>query len=490
MSINIVTRVICKLSAPITSYANLSLLLLARFPRLQPQLARALLLPPLEAEVSNRTRDEDFCYLHQTHARPHISVHTVSTQAEVCIQIGRVDTSTYRTPVPATTESDTPHLTMDPSEDVAMPESLPVQDQEVAQQEDQVIPDAPPADDAPVLVEEGFAEIPVVEAAVKTDDSTVFEGSTFIEGTPSRKKGTEIPPEHRGAIYQRYLNGESMGNIAKAEGLSKSTIQHVVRKVKETGSTQTKPRCGRPLKQGELSRTTLRRRKLKGLMVEAGGPAPSTDNQAPVADMGNGNDPASTVTYSVTGTMAADMTRPVAPPIAPLQFPIPQHNAVPQTVVCSDIYGINHAVPTIDLQWRPAAYAIVVKNSSILLLRQNGGGYDLPGGGVKLGEDPQNAALRELKEETGINASNPSIMGAESSLFRASHSDNKSYHSLLMYYGCTFVSGKISTRGLDANEKLYVEGAEWVKLSTLDTIKVSSTVDFRPYVRKATAKPQ
>jgi 8-oxo-dGTP diphosphatase len=226
-------------------------------------------------------------------------------------------------------------------------------------------------------------------------------------------------------------------------------------------------------------------------MVEAGGPAPAADNQAPVAPMGNGigGDAAGTVTYSVTGTMAG-MNGPVAPPSAPLQFPIPQHNAVPETVVCSDIYGINHAVPTSDLQWRPAAYAIVVKNNSILLLRQNGGGYDLPGGGVKLGEDPQNAALRELKEETGINASNPSIMGAESSLFRASHSDNKPYHSLLMYYACTFVSGKISIRGLDANEKLYVEGAEWVKLSTLDTVKVSSTVDFRPYVRKATTKPQ
>lgn len=59
-----------------------------------------------------------------------------------------------------------------------------------------------------------------------------------------------------------------------------------------------------------------------------------------------------------------------------------------------------------------------------------------------------------------------------------------------MYFGCTYVGGKISTRGLDANEKLYVEGAEWVKMSALDTIKVSSTVDFRPYVRKATTKPQ
>jgi hypothetical protein len=35
---------------------------------------------------------------------------------------------------------------------------------------------------------------------------------------------------------------------------------------------------------------------------------------------------------------------------------------------------------------------------------------------------------------------------------------------------------------------LYVESAEWVKLSNLDGINVSSTVDFRPYVRKLTGK--
>jgi 8-oxo-dGTP diphosphatase len=398
----------------------------------------------------------------------------------------------------------------DPAMDIETSEPLPVQENalqhEIAQHDqDQVLPDADavpgpleapaPADDASIPVDQSFAEIPVVgdataTPAIKNDN----DESTITEGTPSRKKGTEIPPEHRGAIYQRYLNGESMGNIAKAEGLSKSTIQHVVRKVKETGSTQTKPRCGRPLKQGELSRTTLRRRKLKGLMVDDGSPAADSPNQAPVAQMGNGNanDPANTVGYSVTGTMAG-MAGPVAPPppSAPLQFPLPQlQNATPETVVCSDIYGINHAVPTSDLQWRPAAYAIVVKTNSILLLRQNGGGYDLPGGGVKLGEDPQNACLRELKEETGINATAPQIMGVESSLFRSTHSDNKPYHSILMYYGCAYVGGKISTRGLDAHEKQYIETAEWVKLSALDTIKVSSTVDFRPYVRKATAKPQ
>jgi 8-oxo-dGTP diphosphatase len=338
------------------------------------------------------------------------------------------------------------------------------------------LPDITPTDDAPVAqeVNESIMEDAKDEAPVDAENKDPI--------TPARKKGTEIPPEHRGAIYQRYLNGESMGNIAKSEGLSKSTIQHVVRKVKETGSTQTKPRCGRPLKQGELSRTTLRRRKLKGLLVENGEAA--TDSPTQLQLPHDPNNAVDAVAYPITNTIAGASRRPGPSNEFP---PAPEP---PATVVCSDIYGINHAVPTSELQWRPAAYAIVIKNTSILLLKQHGGAYDLPGGGVKLGEDPQQAVLRECKEETGINATSPTILGSESTFFRASHSDNMAYHSILMYYACKYMGGKLSTKGLDAHEKQYVEGAEWVKLSALEGIKVSSTVDFRPYVLKATAKPQ
>ena len=161
------------------------------------------------------------------------------------------------------------------------------------------------------------------------------------------------------------------------------------------------------------------------------------------------------------------------------------HSSMADAVQCADVFGKLHQTLRTELQWRPAAYGIVIKDRQVLLIRQFGGEYDLPGGGVNIGEDPKTAAIREVKEESGIEAEEPVLLGVESSLFRASHSDNKSYHSLLLYYSCSYVSGDISISNLEEVERQYVETAEWVDLDLIESIKVSSTVDFRPYVKQA-----
>jgi 8-oxo-dGTP diphosphatase len=155
------------------------------------------------------------------------------------------------------------------------------------------------------------------------------------------------------------------------------------------------------------------------------------------------------------------------------------------TVICHDIYNNQHPTPTASLQWRPAAYVVLIKDDSVCLLKTLNGTYDLPGGAIELGEDPKSAAIREVKEETGLDATEPTLLGVESSLFRAVHSDDRCYHSLLMYYHCDECSGEFSNEGFDEVERRLVEGAEWVPLESLDGIKVGSTVDFRPYVRQA-----
>lgn len=159
-----------------------------------------------------------------------------------------------------------------------------------------------------------------------------------------------------------------------------------------------------------------------------------------------------------------------------------------QTVKSHDIYGKEYEVPITELTWRPSVYAVIVRGDKILLVSERNS-YHLPGGGVNLGETLEDAIVREVKEETGLDISNPRLVGSLSAFFTASHKKSlkKPAHvqSLLLYYLCDVADGEMSLDGLEDDEREYGLVPEWIDIKELDNIVVGSTVGWRPIVKEA-----
>jgi 8-oxo-dGTP diphosphatase len=150
-----------------------------------------------------------------------------------------------------------------------------------------------------------------------------------------------------------------------------------------------------------------------------------------------------------------------------------------------DVFGKQHDVTADQLVWRPSVYGIVIQDNKVLLSPQFGNKFDLPGGGVDLGENLESAVVREVKEETGIDVEVTAALGAESNLFAAIHGDGNFYHSILLYYSCKVTGGELSTAGFDEYEKKYADMAKWIPIQSLPSIKLASSIDFRDYIYKA-----
>ncbi len=139
-------------------------------------------------------------------------------------------------------------------------------------------------------------------------------------------------------------------------------------------------------------------------------------------------------------------------------------------VVCEDIEGNKYQVPIDRLSFRPAVYGVIIKEGKVLLSKQ-WDGYDFPGGGIDLGEPTEEALIREVKEETGLNVTVGRTLHCNSSFFKLPF-DGNFVHSIHMYYECFVVGGELSTEFFDEHEKKYASKAEWVDLSRINEIKI------------------
>jgi len=70
---------------------------------------------------------------------------------------------------------------------------------------------------------------------------------------------------------------------------------------------------------------------------------------------------------------------------------------------------------------RVRATVLLVRHHAVLLVRERGGRWFLPGGEVGHGELPMNAAIRELYEETGAEASAAAFLWQQVSAHHIHH---------------------------------------------------------------------
>ncbi|MCQ5374537.1 MAG: NUDIX hydrolase [Candidatus Methanomethylicia archaeon] len=115
---------------------------------------------------------------------------------------------------------------------------------------------------------------------------------------------------------------------------------------------------------------------------------------------------------------------------------------------------------------------ILVKDRQILLVKRghepNKGMWSIPGGLIKLGETAEEAAIREVREETGLEVSIGAVAGVFNVIIKDSDSKIKYHYVIIDYFG--EVVGGMLRPGTDVTD------ARWFWLDEIGDVETSPTV--------------
>jgi 8-oxo-dGTP diphosphatase len=134
------------------------------------------------------------------------------------------------------------------------------------------------------------------------------------------------------------------------------------------------------------------------------------------------------------------------------------------------------AIPAV-VTTRIAAYAVVRDDlERVLLCRLSidelDVGWTLPGGGIDPGEDPADAVVREVREETGLDGRVVELLGIDSRVYPPRPGRELSLHAIRVIYRMEALDGELRDELEGSTDR-----AEWFSRAEIESLPRVDLVD-------------